>query len=325
MLDALARVRGAVSIKDLVPVLTHFAFRDGTVAGFDGRLYIEARLPKAQGKLNCTVEAIRFLAAVDACQGNPQLTLQDGKLRVSKGGFTATLPVGKAEDFVPAQPDELTQTRKAPLLPALRRLRPFIGEDASRPWACGILFDGKTAYATNNVVLARTQIRQGMPGRGPVNLPLFAVDELLRIGEEPTAAGRSDHSLTFSYQGGSNWLRTTLFDTTWPKPPASLLDSPQKAWPVDKGLAEAVALIQPFCPDPKNPIIRLDGNEVSTLDGVHSAKVTGFNSTALGHCAFRAEPLLAVLAVAEHASWGSFPKVYWRGPEIDGVIVGVAI
>ena len=93
----------------------------------------------------------------------------------------------------------------------------------------------------------------------------------------------------------------------------------------DKELAEAVALVQPFCPDPKNPIIVLDANLVRTLDGLHSASVRGFKGNAFGHCAFRAEPLLAVLAVAERATWGSFPRVHWRGPELDGVIVGVSI
>lgn len=323
MRDILNRVRGAVSTKDLVPVLTHFAFRDGTVAGFDGRLYIQAPLPKGLRKLACTVDAVKFLAAVDACGGEPQLAAADGKLKVSRGNFAATLPTGALDQFVPAMPDAPAGAKRLPLLPALQRLLPFIGEDASRPWACGVLFSGARAYATTNVVLVRTKLRQGLPGKGDCNLPRFAVEELLRIGEEPCGIGRSDHSLTFHYADGS-WLRTTLFDTAWPKPPEELLKPGHEAWPVAPDLALAVAQVQPFCPDPKNPIIVFDGDTVRTLDGVHSAAVTGLKR-ALGHGAYRAEPLLSVLAAASHAAWGDFPRVHWIGSELEGIMVGVPL
>lgn len=332
MRDILNRVRGAVSTKDLVPVLTHFAFRDGVVAGFDGRLYIQAPLPKALRKLACTVDAAKFLLAVDACQGEPVLTLTDGKLVITRDQLTVRLPVGKVEDFVPAMPDAAAPkaAKRLPLLPALQRLLPFIGEDASRPWACGVLFSGTKAYATNNVVLVRTKLKQALPGKSTVgkgssdvNLPRFAVEELLRIGEEPTGIGRSDHSLTFHYADGS-WLRTTLFDVVWPKPPDELLKPLGELWPVAKDLAAAVALVQPFCPDEKNPIIVLDGDTVRTMDGVHSATVAGLKG-ALGHGAYRAEPLLTVLTVATHAAWGDFPRVHWLGPGLEGIMVGVAL
>lgn len=325
MRESLNRVRGAVSTKDLVPVLTHFAFRDGTVAGFDGRLYIQAPLPKTLRKLACTVDAVKFLAAVDACDGEPQLTVADGKLKVSRGNFAATLPTGDLAQFVPAMPDKAAEkpSWRSPMLPTLQRLLPFIGEDASRPWACGVLFSGTRAYATNNVVLVRTKLRQGLPGKGDCNLPRFAVEELLRIGEEPTGIGRSDNSLTFHYADGS-WLRTTLFDTAWPKPPDELLKPQGEAWPVAPELAAAVTQVQPFCPDPKNPIIRFSGTTVLTLEGVHSAVVTGLKGP-LGHGAYRAEPLLAVLAAASHAAWGDFPRVHWLGPELEGIMVGVPL
>jgi hypothetical protein len=53
MLDSLQLVRGAVSKERLVPVLSHFAFRDGRVCGFDGRTYINAPAPDIT--LNLTV------------------------------------------------------------------------------------------------------------------------------------------------------------------------------------------------------------------------------------------------------------------------------
>jgi hypothetical protein len=45
MRDVLKFVSGAVSTKDVLPVLTHFAFRDQRVHGFNGRVHICAPLP----------------------------------------------------------------------------------------------------------------------------------------------------------------------------------------------------------------------------------------------------------------------------------------
>ena len=46
-------------------------------------------------------------------------------------------------------------TSDAPLLPTLRLLRPFVGDDASRPWACGVLMNGRALTVTNNIILIK--------------------------------------------------------------------------------------------------------------------------------------------------------------------------
>jgi DNA polymerase III sliding clamp (beta) subunit (PCNA family) len=322
MRDALIKVRGAVSTKDFVPVLTHFCFRDQTVAGFDGRMFIQA--PLKGMKLNCSVEAKLFITALDACENDPETIVQnEANLEITRGGFTAQLPIGKAEEFAPATPDPKPVKRETELLPALRRLFPFIGEDASRPWACGALIDGREMFATTNVALARVWIPEPLPGKEPLNLPRFAVEELLRIDEEPISIARSENTLTFYYKDKS-WLRSVLFETNWPKPPGELLDGKRiKGHKILPELIEAVKQVVPFA-DPKNPVLWFDGDEVRTPEGQRYACRKLKSAMALGHGAYRVEPLALVLEAAQQALWIEYPRVRWSGVDIDGLLVGVA-
>ena len=154
LLETLKLVCGAVSDKDLVPVLTHFAFRAGRVYGYDGRLSIDAPC-EATSHLSCTVDALRFVAAIENCQdAPPAITMEGDKLHVRVKKYRATLPTGDLTLF-PEPPIVAGKMRGAPqFLDTLRLLRPFIGQDASRPWAAGINFAGTIAAATNNVVIA---------------------------------------------------------------------------------------------------------------------------------------------------------------------------
>jgi DNA polymerase III sliding clamp (beta) subunit (PCNA family) len=320
MRESLLKVRGAVSTKDFTPVLTHFAFRDGTVAGFDGRMFIQAPLKL---RLSCTVKAKLFITALDACDNEPDRIEQtETGLVINRGSFTATLPTGKIEEFAPATPDPRPVKRTAPLLPKLKQLFPFIGEDASRPWACGLLIDGLNAYATNNVCLARVKLPQAMPeAESPLNLPRFAIEELIRIDEEPISIARSENALTFYYKDKS-WLRTVLFETNWPKPPREILDGIKADHKIHPELVEAVRTLAPFA-DEKAPVLWLDGDEVKTPDGERHAVHKMKYAMALGHGAYRVEALSLVLEAATHARWIDYPRVPWKGDGIDGIMVGV--
>ena len=129
----------------------------GRIQGQNGWLAIDAPCPELAG-IEATVPAERFLKAVDACDGEPKLSLTDTSMTVSRKGFKARIPLLPHDSFpcvdVSGQPD-LTGIE---LLPTLRRLRSFVSEDASRPWSQGVLCVGNHAYATNNVILVRAQL-----------------------------------------------------------------------------------------------------------------------------------------------------------------------
>ena len=214
MLKTLNFVKGAVSTKDLIPVLTNFHFYSGRVQGGNGRITIDA--PLELGGIDITVPAVPFLKAIDTCEGildfeNLKIT-EAGRLSIKKGKFRSVLPLSNSDEFPLVEPSEGKARHVPPILSALKRLRPFVGDDATRPWACGVLFKNGYAYATNNVVMTRVIMDFG---DCEFNLPGFAVDELLRINKEPESIIIDDNAVTFFF-GKLGWLRSQLFSAEWP-------------------------------------------------------------------------------------------------------------
>lgn len=319
MRDTLKLVRGAVSTKDLLPVLTHFHIYDGRVQGGDGRLSIDAPCLELAG-MECTVPAERFLRAVDACDGEPKLKLTDGgKLSVSRGKFRALLPLAAQDSFPRADMDkDGGLSIDWALLPVLRQLQPLIGTDASRPWFCGILFRDGHAWACNNVAVARM--------RGPISeewlLPVWAIDELLRIGQEPQAIKLRENYIGLHFEGGW-WMKIQKLHGQWPDMADLMQKNPPGELVAAAPLAEAARKVLPFCPDQKVPVIRTGPEGVSTLEGEMSATM---GQAGLPVSAFRAEVLLPVLDAAKHISLSTYPAAcYWKGDGVDGLIMGVRL
>lgn len=311
MLDQLKFVRGAVAKKDLIPVLTHFCFNGGQVQGGNGKLTI---CHTVDMKMDVAVEADRFLRAVDACEGEPKLKITDGgKLTVSKGKFRALLPTREVSEFPWAEPDKGKKQPAAAFVQDLCLLRDFVAEDASRPWACGVLSSDGHVYATNNIIIVRKQTVK----TPTVNIPGFAIDELMRIKELPDSFIVGENSITFFYPDG--WLKTQLFHVDWPDVGAFFKE--EATTPVPEGLPDAVARIKPFCTNPKFPVIQFDDGCIRTQEGDTSATVEGFD---IGKGSFRVEQLEKVLAVATHLDVNKWPEPCpFRNSYLEGLLVGV--
>lgn len=313
-------VKGAVSTKDLVPVLTNFHFYSGRVQGGNGRVTIDA--PLDLSGVDITVPAVPFLRAVDACEGSPDLSITDGgKLVMKKGKFRSMLPLSDSTTFPRAEVDLTSSTLWKPkpgLLKALRTILPLIGQDASRPWACGALFKAGYIYATNNVVMVR--IPWAMPDDICINVPSFAVEELIRVGTEPTGFQFSETSAVFTYENQSMWIKTQLFESKWPDVDKFFTDAALDLVPC--GLADAVRKVLPFCPDSKHPVITMNEKGVHTAEGDMSASVEDME---LPEGRYRAEPLLLVLQQATTIDLTKYPSaVPFAGLNgLQGVVIGV--
>ena len=321
-------VKGAVSTKDLVPVLTNFHFYDGRVQGGNGRVTIDA--PLDLGGSDITVPAVPFLRAIDAC--DDVLDFEDGSLSITKAGrlsvksgsFKSILPLSDNTDFPRAEVDLSVGMlwKPAPgFIKALRTIRPLIGDDASRPWACGALFKNGYIYATNNVIMVR--IPWAMPDDVCINIPSFAIEELIRVGEEPAGFMFSDTSAVFVYGNqaeGTRWIKTQLFESAWPDADKFFTD--EELAPVPVGLLDAVNKVVPFCPDKKHPVITLNSEGVHTAEGDMSASVANLE---LPEGRYRAEPLTLVLQQATAIDLtkypGAVPFVGQNG--LQGVMVGM--
>jgi hypothetical protein len=317
MIEILELVAGAVSTKDLVPVLSHFCIYNGRIQGANGRVAIDAACPGLDD-LTAAVPADRFLRAVTACGGEPRLRVnEDGtRLTISRGRFRATLSLLPASYQLEEPPTGERIKLPQPLLPVLRRLAPFVSTDASRPWACSVLVRNGYAYATNNVAIARVPLA----GIDCV-FPAAGIDEILRIDEEPTALRVSSTACWVEFS--RCWLKMQLLQQPWPDSLARLIELMNTdALPeLPASLRDDVLLLKPFFPDTSLPVILMGPEGISTQDGKHSAAIEGMT---LPKAAFRLESLAPVLEVATHADFALSPSP-WRGDNIVGLLSGVRV
>lgn len=327
MRDAFDLVKGAVSEKDLIPVLTHFAIHEGRIHGFNGRIHLSAPAQELASFQSFTVAADLLLAAMNACgKKEPSFMKMNDTLFVRAGDFEAKLPLGDIAQFpIPTPPVVPKVHRRKGLLPVLQTLRPFIGEDASRPWCASIRFEGDFAYATNNVVLAGMPLPKGFL-LGTCALPVHAVDELLRLDCEPQGVVLEGSDTLFFFLPRDVYLRSNLIVDGWPNAGELLgrihaVADPASWIGVTPALLEAVQGVTPLCPDPKQPAIVLDNTQVKTRSGASTACVGGFQGLA---GTYHPKALELVLASATEAAWGCAPRVPWRGAQgLLGALVGL--
>jgi hypothetical protein len=303
LLATLKMVRGAVADRDIVPALTHFLVRDGRIQGSNSRIAIDAPLPAGFESMAVAIPADRFIKAIDLCTSEPTLHVEDQRLRLRAGAFTVKFPTLSPADYPHAEPDPDDWQTDEPLLPVLRTLRPFIASDAQQVWPTGVWFDDKSGfgYATNNVTLLRCPCSLTVGTGISINLPLTAIDEMLRFGVEPSAFGVRDNSITFHYPAGQ-WIKSQLLAVAWPVETLQRLyagteQAYAKLPAVPELLAPAVESVLPFCPNPKFPVVQFEPTSVSTEDGEYQAIVEGFE---LSPAKFNGNMLRLVLEHATH-------------------------
>jgi DNA polymerase III sliding clamp (beta) subunit (PCNA family) len=317
ILPALRFVRGAVAKKDIIPALSHFKIKDGRVTGYNGKMALSSPIDI---NLECYPKAAPFVTAINACDGTVQLHLTPtGRLAVRAGKFRSLVECTE-EDYPDIHPAgvEIPLTQDTPLLPALRKLYPITSDDASRPWAAAILFDGNTATASNNIVIAQYWLGFHFPYR--VCVPRYAVDELLRINEEPINLFVHANSVTFNYANG-RWLRTQLNEDKWPDF-ATLLDRmPAGAPPLPEQFFETIEWIKPFT-DKLERVYFRPGNVSTFPDESEGTLIEYEGSPGVG--IYSAEMLLLLKGLATSLDLSTYPKPgAFYGESVRGALIGL--
>ncbi len=320
MLDRLKIVYGAVQERALLAALSHVCLYQGRVQATNGRMSIDSALPELPD-LNAIIPADRFLAAIEAAGADARVEEKDGRVVIAAGRFRARIPALTSGTFPRSEPDPPDWMLEAPLLPTVKRLRPFMADDATNAWATALLCTATTATVTNNVCLLSEPCSM-LDGTGikQVAIPGWALDEIIRLNREPEGFGVSESSITFYF--GDVWLKTQLILSEWPVVKvAELLKSlPKKMPEVPEGLAQAVDMVMPFCKDPKFPVILMQEDGVATEEFDHQAEVRGLK---LPTMRFNGTMLQLVLSKAERfAALGSERAGFTIGPA-RGVIMGL--
>lgn len=315
MLDALKFVQGAVARKDFVQALTHFHISGGFIKSYNGSLALCSPIDL---DLEVTPKADPFIKAIATCKDTVQLNMTPtGRLSIKSGSFRAFVDCID-EAYPEVQPEGEVLELDGTLLEALKKLNPFIAEDASRQWARGILFRGSSAFATNNVTLVEYWLGYNFPVE--VNVPKSAVQELIRIGEEPTRVQVCENSITFHYASG-RWLRTQTYSTQWPDV-AKVLDRDSTQRPFPEGFFEALEDLLPFADDLQRVYFHSSGLGTAPEGqekGAH-VEVPGLRGSGI----YNARYLLDLRDLAHTIDFESYPRPsLFFGDRIRGAIIGM--
>lgn len=317
LLDTLKFVQGAVAKKDFVPVLTHVHIKDGFIQSYNGVVTLCSPIELA---LDCTPRATTFIKAIQTCKDTVQMSITPtGRLSVKSKGFRTLIECSQ-EPF----PSIDLDGERLPLpgdgfIPALKLLEPLIAEDASRPWARGILFDGKTASATNNVIVAQLWLDFKFPKR--INLPHMAVNELIRLKREPVEMIVTENHVTFIYDDG-RWLRSQLNSTKWPDLDGFFKNRVEsKAQPVPEGFYDSLREIAPFV----DPLYRchISDGKVATFDDMELA-TTSEVADLRGSGIYNITQLLLLEGIATKLNFDAWPQpAAFFGERLRGSVVGM--
>lgn len=315
MLNELRFVQGAVAKKEFIPALTHFVIEGGTVRGFNGTLALCAKIPF---DIDCKPKAMPLVRAIANCRDTVTLALTPaGRLSIKSGAFKAFIECVEGVTAHVEPDGERMELDGPAMLAALKAVHPFIGDDASRPWATGVLLRGQSAFATNNVSLVEYWVGSTFPVT--INIPKAAVKEIVRIDEAPTHAQITDTSFTLHYTG-DRWIRTQLLTTEWPDL-RSILSKESAQLPVDQAMFEALETIRPFV-DKAGRVFFQDGSVVTNQVDGEGAGVALENFPFDG--CYNIEILRLLQGVADKIDWSTYPSpCLFQGERLRGALIGM--
>lgn len=316
MLSALKFVKGAVAKKDFVPELTHFHIADGRITGYNGTMALSSPIDT---DIRANPKALLFFRAIEACTKEPTLKLTDnGRLIVQSGRMRAQVPcIDNESYFIPPAGNRIKAPKGLPAL--LKTVAPFIGEDASRPWCLGALFDGPFLYATNNVTMVQMWTALDMP---TINVPKFAIDQIIRIGEDPIELQSDGVSLTVYYEDG-RWIRTQLFAEPWPLELVNkIIESPSEQKQVPEGFVDTVEKLTPFT-EGKSSAIYFLGNAMGTGETKDAVDSVVFDLDGIPEgVIYNIHQLRIIGPVATTIDFKSTPCMFY-GENIRGAMAGM--
>lgn len=316
MLDELKFVQSAVSRKALIPGMMHFAIEQGTIRSYNGNLALSSSI---DFDIDCKPKADQLIDAISLCSKDFPTTItmtEFGKLRIQNGPFRVLVDCLDEPTPHVLPEGDIINFSGVELRKALVSLLPFVGDDASRMWTNGILLDGKSAFATNNVIVVEYWL--GTPFPFTINLPSTAAKEIIRIEEDPIYAQITPDSITFHY-GNNKWIRTGLYDKKWPEV-TKILDIEGDPKPIHPDFFNGLQIIKPFL-DKIGNVYFEKNNLCSHYEDVVGAKYALHEFPYKG--VYALEMLELLQGIAYTIDWSLYPKPCpFFGNMLRGAIIG---
>lgn len=317
LLQKLKFVSGAVSNSAVVTEMNHFAIENGHIRATNGIISMGCPV---DFPVACAPNAPILRKALEQCDEVLSMSMAAGeRLRIKSGKFRAFVPCADLSTLPHPKPTGMPVEYNGELLrDAFEKLQPFVSKDSLRPWATGVLLRGHSAFATNNACLAECWV--GVEAPVPVNIPLLAIKEVLRIKDAPTRVMMDDYSITFMYDDG-RWIKSQLLETEWPNV-YSILDKPSNPSPIPPGLFDAVRAVSGFTSETRS-VRFIDG---CVCSGGATTEGASYEVEALpAEGVYRSDHLLLLEDVATTADFSRYPEaVLFFGGNIRGAMVGMA-
>lgn len=309
MRRAINIVRGAVAKNEALPILTHIHVYNGRVQASNGRIVIDTPCPKFKD-MNFTVSLKDFVLAIDACDNDPNIVVKESKLTITSGKFKANITM--LPEAYPVVINDISVANKTnvKILELMKRLLPFVSDNANKAWSCGIFFDKNNAYATNSVVLVTSKCDD----IGSVNISSECVEEIIRIGMEPTHILSEPNHISFFFED-ETWIRATTLNTNWPNVEPFIPKSVEGIEITDEFRADLkrVALFS------KDNRIHFSANGISDTTG--EIVVQDYD---LFDSWFNSQYIKSVCNIADRICLSTYPKPCgFIGENIKGMIIGI--
>lgn len=321
MLNQLKFAQGAVKRNTISPELEYYQIKGGRVVGYNGYLALSAPIDL---DIDAKPKADLFYKALDACGDSIAISLTEAKrIHIRSGKFTAFVPCIDKEVYE-ASPQGVIYDCPPGLAGSFKRMMPFISEDASRPWAMGLLVDRGCLTATNNIVIMQEWNGHVLP---TFNCPRFAVAEVARIGRDPVSIQVSPDSVTFHYDDGS-WMRTQILASEWPADKLNEIMS-QPATPLDLpgDFFDGLNKIAPFVSEGHhNGIYFRDGGLATAGAGSQEGAVMEIEGIPDGPV-FNIKALRMLDGLIDKIDFAMYPRpcIFYGGNNMRGAIMGMKL
>lgn len=297
-----------------VAALRNVTFKNGSLFAYNGIYQYQAPFDLKTDESFAVNEA-KVAAAIRSCGDEVEVSITKEFLRIKNGPFSVR--VRKIETVSPLElitlPPKTPKTAPEGLLEALRRVRPFVSTDASRPWSVAVRVAEGFAWATNNLSLVRAPIACKIPD---MIIPAAAVDFVCELGSIDRLGIESTGHIVI--QCGDALVRFSQALAQWPDMGNFFKKMPAKLPEIPSEMTEAAAKVAKFA----ERFISIDDSKLhSKSESVETEYEVSFKKS---KGIYNASMLALILENATHADFSFYPDpIYFRGEGIEGTAVGV--
>jgi hypothetical protein len=319
MQEAIHWLNDALDTKDLVIGMTYYLVKDGSIKATNGRLTASYPWPHDGEFLVPGKEFEKVLARMDE---EPKIIVEDKKIKIRTEAFRSSIQTRPATDWdYPGIEKAQWELIPDDLIEALRKLRPFLSENATQAWAQCVALEPGWAYASNNIAIAGVQCTSLKNIQAL--LPIWAIDFVLSRTANLSHWAWSDHYVAFGWNSGA-WMRSQLTVGKFPEKAATMIrqsihENPTQ--PVTDEFRKAFQQVAELAED----TLLIFRNRIESKFG--QALVFSIADCAIPQgsiaSAWGAKFLLPVLKVADYWAPDAWPKpAPFKGQNVSGYVVG---